>query len=627
MSREPIRITREELHRLVWSKTLRRVAAELGTSYVELVKACTAMDVPRPAGGHWEIIRLGQAVEQVPLPEAQTGVAAEFLLRPKPTFIGEELPPLPEPPRAENAEAVKAEPGAQPAETAVEPLRNRGPVAVTRQELYEKVWQMSLKRLANEWGTTYLQLIAACEVMNVPWPPSGHWVRLSMGLPVEKSQLSEAGPGTPMEVTLEPKLSRAQRAAKSAQERQAVATVAQFIGFPDAEGVTANARPGGQSENAVGAERQPTRQTANVQPVGKRFEPGRVELPSEDVALHPIAERHIQALQKAKPGELGFVSLRGSDLFWCDMTSASLSRFGRALHALICELQHRGFSFEDGADESEALGIVRDGGKVEVRWSEGKIDLEREPTNVDKRRPSWTWNLKETKATGQLAIEVVANGLKGKRKWTEGDGHLLEEILGVLVEKIEATFRCLEEQRKREAELARQQQEAERRRLEEETREAERKTKLEEERKARERVRHHEAKLEQIAELRRQNLLVAAKLWIQSRGVAAYVAYCEATWRINAGGKLTQAQADWLSWAKAEAARMGPFGRGYPVPENDGKLDVSTIPVGGPYPEPTELEELAEVGPEQAPAKPTVSFVEVARQPEQFPFWLLHRNR
>ena len=44
MSREPIRITREELHRLVWSKTLRRVAEELGTSYVELVKACTAMD-------------------------------------------------------------------------------------------------------------------------------------------------------------------------------------------------------------------------------------------------------------------------------------------------------------------------------------------------------------------------------------------------------------------------------------------------------------------------------------------------------------------------------------------------------------------------------------------------------
>ncbi len=70
---------------------------------------------------------------------------------------------------------------------------------------------------------------------------------------------------------------------------------------------------------------------------------------------------------------------------------------------------------------------------------------------------------------------------------------------------------------------------------------------------------------------------------------------------------------------------MGLFGKGYPVPENDGKLDVSTIPVSGPYPEFTELEELAEVEPEQSAAVPEVRHVEVPRRPEQFPFWLLHR--
>ena len=36
------------------------------------------------------------------------------------------------------------------------------------------------------------------------------------------------------------------------------------------------------------------------------------------------------------------------------------------------------------------------------------------------------------------------------------------------------------------------------------------------------------------------------------------------------------------------------------MPEKDGKLDVSTIPVGGPYPESTELEELGEAEPELA---------------------------
>lgn len=603
---------------------MRRIAEELGTSYVELVKACTAMDVPRPVSGHWESLRLGRAVEQVPLPAAETGVAVEFLLRPKGTVSEEELPPLPEAPTAEEAEAVKAQAGAQIVETVVKPARNRGAITVTRQELYEKVWQTSLKRLANEWGTSYVRLVAACEVMNVPRPPGGHWVRLSMGLPVEKCHLLEAGPGTQTEVTLEPQLSRAERTAKSAEERQAEATAAEPSGAAGVEDVTPNGGSGEQSKNAAGVEPQAAKQTANFPPVGKRLEPGRVELPSEGVELHPIAERHVQALQKAKPGELGFVSIRGPDLFWCEMTSVLVPRFGRAVHALVCELEHRGYSLEEGGDDGAGLGIVRDGDRVEVRWSEGRIDLEREPTNVDKRRPSWTWSLKETKATGELALEVNASGLRGRRKWKEGDGRPLEEILGVVVEKVEATFLWFGEQRKREAELARQQEEAEKRRREEATREAERQAKLEAERKARERVRRHEAKLVQIAELRRQNLLVAAKLWIQSRGVVAYVAYCEATWRVTAGGALTQAQAVWLAWARAEAARMGPFGKGYPVPETDGRLDVSTIAVGGPYPEPTELEELGEAEPEQPAAEREVRYVEVPREPEQFPFWLLH---
>lgn len=541
---------------------MRRIAEELGTSYLELAKACRAMDVPRPTGGEWKSFLLGQAVDQVPLPEVRNGVAVEVFLRPIQTFSEEELPPLPEAPRTEEPEAVKAGTGAQIAGTVVEPVRNKGPVTATRQELYERVWQMSLQRLAKEWGTSYVQLVAACEAMSVPRPPNGHWVRLSLGLPVEKFQLPEAGPGTPTEATLEPQLSRAQRVAKSAEEWQAKAAAAEADGSSGVEDVTSNEGSGAQPEDAGGVEPQAAKQTGNVQPSGTRLEPGRVELPPEGVELHPIAARHMQALQKAKPGELGFVSIRGSDLFWCDVTSTSVPRLGRAVHALVCELERRGYSFEEGEDDDEGLGIVREGGRVEVRWSEGKIDLEREPTNVDKRRPSWTWSLKETKATGELAVEVNASGLKGRRKWKEGDGRSLEGILGVVVEKVGGTFRWFGEQRKREAELARQQEEAEKRRLEEEARKAERQAKLDEERKARERIRRHETKLEQIAELRRQNLLVAAKLWIQSRGVEAYVAYCETTWRVSAGGALTQAQADWLAWAKTEAVRMGPFGKG-----------------------------------------------------------------
>lgn len=82
------------------------------------------------------------------------------------------------------------------------------------------------------------------------------------------------------------------------------------------------------------------------------------------------------------------------------MSSAMVSRLARVLHALVCELEDRDYSLEDGEDEYGGLEIVRDEVSVRLRWSEAKIELETEPTNIDKRKPSWTWNLKEPEATG-----------------------------------------------------------------------------------------------------------------------------------------------------------------------------------------------------------------------------------
>lgn len=108
MNPTPIRITRQELYQHVWGKTLRKIAEDLGTSYVELVRACTDMNVPRPAPGHWESIRLGIGVQQMPLPEPQAGIALETMLRPEGKVIAEELPQLPKPPPVESGDRPPA---------------------------------------------------------------------------------------------------------------------------------------------------------------------------------------------------------------------------------------------------------------------------------------------------------------------------------------------------------------------------------------------------------------------------------------------------------------------------------------------------------------------------------------
>ncbi len=60
--------TRPELHALIWSKPLNKVAADLGLSDVGLKKLCTRHDIPTPPQGHWISIHHGKSRPTIPLP-------------------------------------------------------------------------------------------------------------------------------------------------------------------------------------------------------------------------------------------------------------------------------------------------------------------------------------------------------------------------------------------------------------------------------------------------------------------------------------------------------------------------------------------------------------------------------
>lgn len=64
----PRTFTRTELHRLIWSKPLNKLAAELGLSDVGLKKLCKRHDIPTPPQGHWISIHHGKSRPTVPLP-------------------------------------------------------------------------------------------------------------------------------------------------------------------------------------------------------------------------------------------------------------------------------------------------------------------------------------------------------------------------------------------------------------------------------------------------------------------------------------------------------------------------------------------------------------------------------
>ena len=60
-------VTREEIYEAVWKTPLNKLAAEWGVAIASIVRACNAMDVPRPGAGHWQCIAKGWVMEATTL--------------------------------------------------------------------------------------------------------------------------------------------------------------------------------------------------------------------------------------------------------------------------------------------------------------------------------------------------------------------------------------------------------------------------------------------------------------------------------------------------------------------------------------------------------------------------------
>jgi hypothetical protein len=69
MNVQPIRISREELYRKIWSQPARIIAKEWGISDIGLAKICKRHNIPRPGLGHWARKQHGYNPIQPPLPQ------------------------------------------------------------------------------------------------------------------------------------------------------------------------------------------------------------------------------------------------------------------------------------------------------------------------------------------------------------------------------------------------------------------------------------------------------------------------------------------------------------------------------------------------------------------------------
>ena len=131
---EGIRITREELYQLIWSKSTIKLAKEFGISDVALGKICKKLNVPKPYLGYWRKLETGRKIQPPPLPKINKGIPTEAIIHPINSKPKESF----EPQNPEVLAKIEAEGQVNNRINVAKDLRNAHPLTSQTRQLLEK---------------------------------------------------------------------------------------------------------------------------------------------------------------------------------------------------------------------------------------------------------------------------------------------------------------------------------------------------------------------------------------------------------------------------------------------------------------------------------------------------------
>ena len=77
---KPIRLSREDLYELAWSKPISSLAQDFGISDVALAKRCRRLGIPIPGRGYWARVAAGQTPYRPVLPSREPEDATEIAI-------------------------------------------------------------------------------------------------------------------------------------------------------------------------------------------------------------------------------------------------------------------------------------------------------------------------------------------------------------------------------------------------------------------------------------------------------------------------------------------------------------------------------------------------------------------
>ncbi|NMM06965.1 hypothetical protein [Polaromonas sp.] len=247
---------------------------------------------------------------------------------------------------------------------------------INREDLYKRVWETPLTKLAKEFNISDVGLAKACRRSKIPTPPVGYWAKVAHGKSVPKPPLPSASDTS---LVLEPERHR--------QENSSLA-------------LTAEEFPGLQ-----------------------------VEVLQDLDGLAPFTAATYAHLSKGNADSAGFLVCGSSSLFSCANSAGSIERTAYILNAIERALPLVGARLVRDA-ENKRLSVDVDGEKITFSIAEKYSRTE----HVIKHA-QYAWMNQRTYEyhfKGELKL-TIDGSYAGQKGWSDGARARLEEKLGNFV--------------------------------------------------------------------------------------------------------------------------------------------------------------------------------------------------
>jgi hypothetical protein len=369
-------------------------------------------------------------------------------------------------------------------------------IDLSREELYEKVWQVPLRKLAPELGMSDRGLGKVCIRLEIPLPGIGFWRKVELGHKVKKEALP-----APSE------------------------TCQRYASFRIEEK---------ESEEPIKDD------PLVVQAITRETKPeNKIQVPETIPRLHALAKSTLAALRSGYTDKYGRLHASGEGVVTVTCSKMLAPRVARLLHVLIRELEKRGqgitlkrYYYKYSYSSSEVKTYIEYAGEdIEITVMEKGTQI-KHPSTAKKgeydRGPTY-----ERISTGQLVLKVEnAHWYNGRQSWSDKASKLLEEQLNTIM--IDLAKIAVHLRRKREEEEKKEREE-ERQKLEAE--------------QLRQRQLEEQKRIEHLEGLYSQ--------WIKAKQIREFIALAEKL-PINTVSVGMEKQ-EWLDWAMGYADRLDPL--------------------------------------------------------------------